>query len=171
MRKANDRQAPPNALGTPTSWWLGLSHSNSEIRTLRLTFSARRGLCSPALGPMLGRPRWATPPVPVGRELVRPQCNCPALRRISFDRPSPLLVRRHPNVRVISRVFGQLLVHGRRKVKSMKGECTPSPSNDPRPRSDPGPFLSVRCWRSRTELQVGTPEAFPRLGLQAIAVR
>ena len=29
---------------------------------------------------------------PVGRELVRPQCNCPALGRMPFDRPSPLLV-------------------------------------------------------------------------------
>jgi hypothetical protein len=40
----------------------------------------------------------------------------------------------------------------------------------PGPGSAPGPFLSVRCWRSHTGLQVGTREAFSRLGLQAIAV-
>ena len=34
------------------------------------------------------------------------------------------------------------------------------------------PIERPRCPRqSHTELQVGTPEAFPRLGLQAIAVR
>ena len=47
-----------------------------------------------------------------------------------------------------------------------------TPSNDPRPRIAPGDlFLSIRCWRPHTELQVGTPEAFPRLGWQAIAIR
>jgi hypothetical protein len=39
-----------------------------------------------------------------------------------------------------------------------------------RPRIALGPFLSIRRWRSHTEPQVGTPQAFPRSGSQAIAV-
>jgi hypothetical protein len=43
-------------------------------------------------------------------------------------------------------------------------------SDDPRaPESLRGRFLSIRRWRSHTKPQVGTPEAFPRLGLRAIA--
>jgi hypothetical protein len=34
-----------------------------------------------------------------------------------------------------------------------------------------GAFLSIKCLRPHTELQVGTLETFPRLGLQAIAIR
>jgi hypothetical protein len=60
---------------------------------------------------------------------------------------------------------------GPKPRRQRRGCGSNDPSNDLRSRTDPGPFSSIRCWRPQTELQVGTPEAFPRLGLQATAIR
>ena len=64
--------------------------------------------------------------------------------------------------------LGHRAARGSIEVKSIKGGC---PVKKPRPRIAPGPFLSIRRRRSHTEPQVGTPGAFPRLGLQATAIR
>ena len=77
------------------------------------TFCARAASIHPHwVIPMLGGgPDGQHPPCPRRvSELERPQCNCPALGPVLFGRPSPLLVRRHPNVRVISRVSVSLIM-------------------------------------------------------------
>src|SRR6266566_2008508 len=56
----------------------------------------------------------------------------------------------------------------RHEVKSIKDDVSLQTTQGPG--AIRGLFLSIRRWQSHTEPQVGTPEAFPRLGSQAIAV-